>query len=95
MYIKPLSAIINTHSFIHHSFSDDKQLQMSNKMDKISELLQSRQSCMSDLKNWATANMLRLNDNETELRLVPSKRTKHLDSLPTSVTIGNSQNHFK
>ena len=29
MYIKPLSAIIDSHSIIHHSFTDDLQLQMS------------------------------------------------------------------
>ena len=29
MYIKPLSAIIDSHSIIHHSFADDLQLQMS------------------------------------------------------------------
>ena len=29
MYIKPLSAIIDSHSIIHHSFADDVQLQMS------------------------------------------------------------------
>ena len=35
------------------------------------------------IKAWATANMLKLNDNMTELMLVTSKRTKHLHSLPT------------
>ena len=29
MYIKPLSAIIDSHSIIHHSFADDCQLQFS------------------------------------------------------------------
>ena len=29
MYIKPLSAIIDLHSIMHHSFADDLQLQMS------------------------------------------------------------------
>ena len=29
MYIMPLSAIIASHSIIHHSFADDSQLQMS------------------------------------------------------------------
>ena len=29
MYIKPLSATIDSHSIIHHSFADDLQLQMS------------------------------------------------------------------
>ena len=95
MYIKPLSAIIDSHSIIHHSFADDLQLQMSAPPDRISELLHSMQSCISDVKAWATANMLKLNDNKTELMLVTSKRSKHLYSLPTSITIGNAQIPFK
>ena len=53
------------------------------------------QSCISDVKALATANMLELNDNKTELMLVTSKRTKHLHDLPTSITIGNTQVPFK
>ena len=63
--------------------------------DRISELLHFMQSCISDVKDWATANMLILNDNKTELMLVTSKRTKHLHSLPTSIKIGNAQIPFK
>ena len=83
------------HTIIHHSFDDDLQLQMSALPDRISELLHSMQSCISDAKAWATANMLKLNDSKTELMLVISKRTKHLHSLPTSITIGNAQFPFK
>ena len=50
---------------------------------------------ISDVKAWATANMLKLNDNKTELMLVTSKRTKHLHRLPTSITKGNAQIPFK
>ena len=90
MYIKPLSAIIDSH--YHTSFiADDLQLQMSAPPDRISKLLHSMQYCISDVKTWATAKMLKLNDNKTELMLVTSKRTKHLHSLPTSITIGNAQ----
>ena len=85
MYIKPLSATIVSHSIIHHSFADDLQLQMSAHPDRISELLHSMQPCMSDVKAWATANMLKLNDNKTEHMLVTSKRTKHFHNLPTSL----------
>ena len=53
------------------------------------------QSRISDVKAWATANMLKLSDNKTELMLVTSKRTKHLHSLPASITIGNAQIPFK
>ena len=91
MHTKPLSAIIDSHSIIHHSFADDVQLQMSAPPDRISELLHSTMSCISDIKAWATANMLKLNDNKTELMLVTSKRTKHLHNLPTSITMGNDQ----
>ena len=73
MYIKPLSAIIDSHSIIHHSFADDLQLQMSAPPDRISKLLHSMQSCICDVKAWATANILKLNDSKTELMLVTSK----------------------
>ena len=62
MYIKPLSVIIDSHSILQHSFADDLQLQMSAPPDRISELLHSMQPCISDVKAWATANMLKLND---------------------------------
>ena len=95
MYNKPSSAIIDSHSIMHHSFADDLQLQMSAPPDRISELLHSMQSCISYVKAWATANMLKLNDNMTDIMLVTSKRTKHLHSLPTSITMGSAQIPFK
>ena len=91
MYIKTFSVIIDSHSIIHHSFADDLQLQMSAPPDRISELLHSMQSCICDVKTWATVNMLKPNDNKTELMRVTSKRTKHLHNLPTSITFGNAQ----
>ena len=51
------------------------------------------QSC--HVKALATANMLKLNDDKTELMLVTYKRTKHLHNLPTSITIGNALVPFK
>ena len=95
MYIKPLSAIIDLHSIIHHSFADDLQLQMSAPPDRISELLHSMQSFICDVKAWATANMLIFNDNKTELILVTSKGTQHLLNLPTSIAFANDQISFK
>ena len=68
---------------------------MSAPPDEISELLHSIQSCMSDVKAWATVCMLKLNYDKTELMLVTSKRTKHLHNLPTSISIGNAQIPFK
>ena len=95
MCIKPLSAIIDSHSIIHHSIADDIQLQMSATPDKIYELLHSMLSCISDVKDLATANMPKLNDNKTELMLVTSKITENLHCLPTSMTISEAQIPFK
>ena len=95
MYIKPLPAIIDSHSIIHHSFADNLQLHLHALSDRISELLHSMQSCTGDAKARATANMLKLNDNKTELMPVTSNRTKHLHYLPTSITMGNAQFSFK
>ena len=80
-----------THTIIHHSFSDDLQLQMS--APQIEYL--SYFTRYSHVKAWATANMLKLNDSKTELMLVTSNRSKHLHNLPTSITIGNAQITFK
>ena len=68
---------------------------MSAPHDRLSELLHSLQSCIGYVKDWATANMLMLYDNKTELMLVTSNGTRHLHSLPTSITIGNAQIPFK
>ena len=68
---------------------------MSAPIDKISVILHSMQSCIGDVTAWATANMLIINDNKTELMLVTSKRSKHIYDLPTSITIGNAQIPFK
>ena len=80
---------------MHHSYADNLQLQMSAPPDKIYELLHSMQSCISDDKAWATSNMHRHNNSKTELMLVTSKRSKHLQSLPSTITIGNAQISFK
>ena len=86
-----MSSIIDSHSIKHNSFAGDLQLQMSTPLDNIFELFHSLQSCISDIKALATANMLKVIDNKTRLMLDTSKITKHLHNLPTSITIGNAQ----
>ena len=94
MYIKPLSYIIDSHSIIQLSFADYLQVQISAPPGRLSELLHSMQSFISDVKAWATAKMHRINE-KTELMLVTSERSKHLHTLPTSFTIENAQIPFK
>ena len=90
MHIMSLSAIIDSHSIVRYSFADDLQSLMSAPPEKISEQFHFVQSCISDVKSWATVNIPKLNDNETELMHVASKWTNHLHYLHTSITIGNA-----
>ena len=53
------------------------------------------QSCMSDVKAWVSANMLKFNYNKTELMLVTSKIAKHFHNLHTSNSNSNAQTPFK
>ena len=73
MYTRPLSTTIDSLANTHYSFSADLQLLISTP-SKISELLHSMQSRISDVEAWAMASMLNINDNKTELMLVTSKQ---------------------
>ena len=66
MYIKPLSAIIDSH---YHTPFICWWLAITDvcSPNRLSGLLHSMQSCVGDVNGWATANMLKLNDNKTEL----------------------------
>ena len=55
---------------MHNSFANDLQLLMFAPSDNISKLLHSMQSCISDNETLENVNMLKLNDNNTELMLV-------------------------
>ena len=70
-------------------------LQISAPPDKISELLHSMLSCISDVKAWAAANMLKCNDSKTKHMLAISKSSMHFQSLANSITISSAQIPFK
>ena len=73
MYVKPFSAIVDSHSIIHHSFADDLQLQMSAPPDEIYELLHSMQSCISDVKARQLRTCLSLMTTRQNSCLSPQK----------------------
>ena len=68
MYTKPLSAIIDSHSIIHHSFADDLQLQMSAPPDRISELLHSMLSKLGQLRTCLNLMKTRRNSSLSPLK---------------------------
>ena len=78
MFIKLLSTIIDSFSIMPHSFADDLQLQISAPPNNISKLLQSMQSCLSDIKSLANVEMLKLNEACLSPHKEPSISIAHL-----------------
>ena len=80
MYIKPLSAIIDSHSIIHQSFADDIQLHMSAPPYRISELLHSMPGV---LNLWGIPHLWRMASCQVGNRLLDESQRYFPDNNPT------------
>ena len=49
LYTAPLSAVLEKHSFLHHSYADDSQLQKSAPPHQIPDLFLAMQKCIDDI----------------------------------------------
>ena len=91
MYTKPVSDIIERHGLSHHSYADDTQLYMT--MDHSNndwrDGLARIELCVSEIREWINQNMLKLNDDKTELIVFASKYKQDLYN-DLSITIGDT-----
>ena len=91
MYTKPVSDIIQRHGLSYHSYADDTQLYMTmdhsnnNWRDGLARI----QLCVSEIREWMNQNMLKLNDDKTELIVFTSKYKQDLYN-DLSITIGDT-----
>ena len=92
LYTSPIADIINLHSLQYHLYADDSQLYISFKTDCFADLAQAKSSvelCVKDIDWWMTTNMLKLNQEKTELIVISSKfRPKPTISY---VSVGDEQ----
>ena len=91
MYTKPVSDIIQRHGLSHHSYADDTQLYitMDHSNNNWRDGLAHIQLCVSEIREWMNQNMLKLNDEKTELIVFPSKYKQDLYN-DLSITIGDT-----
>ena len=94
LYTTPLSAVIERHSILHHSYADDFQLQNSATSDRLPDLIDSMRLCIDDIKDWMTDNKLKLNDDKTEVMIIASSRMSTALSIPESFDTGNASVPF-
>ena len=91
MCTKPVSDIIQRHGLAHHSYADDTQLYMTmdHSNNKWRDGLTRIQLCVSEIREWMNQNMLKLNDDKTELIVFTSKYEQDLYN-DLSITIGDT-----
>ena len=72
IYLLPLGDIIRKHGLKFHMYADDCQLYTSFSMST-NEAVSSMQMAIDDIRAWYAANMLKLNDDKTEMLVIGSK----------------------
>ena len=92
IYASPIVNIARNHSLSVHTYADDTQLYLSYNVNELSEKNLTRERielCISDIKSWMSNNKLKLNDDKTELLIVPSKNAQN-KIQNTHIQIGSS-----
>ena len=91
LYTAPLVNVISRYNGIeHHLYADDTQLCVPIPRDQVAASLENIEKCCSEIKQWMTSNMLKLNDSKTEVLLLGKdhqRRRIHIDKLK----IGDSE----
>ena len=92
IYMTPLASILKLHSTTYHLYADDTQLfQEFSQSDNTSPEIAIRkmERCVISIRQWMKTNMLKLNDDNTEILIIRQK-SAHQHLLPESVRIGNT-----
>ena len=91
MYTKSVSYIIQQHGLSHHSYADDTQLYMTmdHSNNDCRDGLTRIEWCVSEIREWMNQNMLKLNDDKTELIVFTSKYKQDLYN-DLNITIGDT-----
>lgn len=83
LYISPLGNIARSHGLGNHFYADDSQLYLALENSSSKEKLE---LCISDYREWMTANNLKINEVKTEIVLIGSRyNLKNRESLTLSV----------
>jgi len=99
MYTRPLGIIAQRYAVKYHLYSDDTQvyilLDADNELN-ISSSLNNSEHCFADIRLWMTQNLLKLNDNKTNIIYLASpycvkfRKTPILQMSPSSITPNGS-----
>ncbi|XP_028516270.1 uncharacterized protein LOC114575494 [Exaiptasia diaphana] len=83
MYLIPLGDIARNHGVRFHAYADDCQLYISFSKVTVPTIKSKMENLLVDVKKWMTTNMLKLNDDKTEIIALdgPRRTPVELQSL--------------
>ena len=83
MYLVPLGHITRSHGITFHAYADDCQLYIAFSRENFSMRRYMMETLLAEIKKWMSTNMLKLNDNRTEIMPVggPRRNLMELQSL--------------
>ena len=85
------SSVIRRHGLTFHLYADDTQLYLAFKPSEPSSIVNNisrLEKCVDDIRSWMKLNLLKLNDDKTEL-LVITSRPSTSQSLHISIKVGD------
>ena len=93
MYTKPIGDIVKRHNLSYHCYADDTQLYITIKpTESWEDVRPIMEACVNDISTWMNNNILKLNQNKTEL-IVFSSKFKAKETKDMCINVGNSRVH--
>ena len=81
LYTQDLERIATKHGFKIHMYADDTQLYISAKTEQSDIAVSLLEKCLKDIKDWMQVNFLKLNEDKSQLLVIPSKKTLNVVNL--------------
>jgi len=89
LYMSSLANVIDEHHISHYSYADDTQLIDQFKPEHFAKSLTKITNCTKEINDWMTSQMLKLNDDKTEVLI--GSRHQLLKLQCNQLTIADSQ----
>jgi hypothetical protein len=90
-YTQPIGDIVRAHGMNLHLYADDTQLYVSCPISEAVTTKEELEQCVSALRDWMSANLLKLNDDKTEFMVVGTRHTlQHCTNQLACIKVGNT-----
>ncbi|KAK3085690.1 hypothetical protein FSP39_007270 [Pinctada imbricata] len=87
MFSKPVAQICRNHNMDYHCYADDTQIYMV--IDSLQSTSTKLAVCLKEIKTWMSSNLLKLNDDKTEM-IVFAPKNKKEQFADLTVSFGTS-----